>query len=254
MFHFCYSIIRNHVLLPYLQKVHKGHISSSSAWVLWHIEPGPDCLAESPLLFAASASTDPHRKNCAMEKWKRCKPFISQNTKMWKASINLKRKEHCKELSRGRFSKPNVSTHRFKCTRTMGGSFQISSFLVESLWALQCLQNTLLLSVNFSSFEKSLRQSWQREAINKNIKEENFEEKHRPQKTSCGPIAVFHRNSDIWKYCGKAKSWPAGVSFHLMVWNVQDEILFKEKTKHLMRISTFQPYLRGTSRCRYIQD
>lgn len=62
----------------------------------------------------------------------------------------------------------------------MGGSFQISSFLVESLWALQCLQNTLLLSVNFSSFEKSLRQSWQREEISKMSKmRENFEEKHR---------------------------------------------------------------------------
>lgn len=43
----------------------------------------------------------------------------------------------------------------------MGGTFQISSFFVESLWALQCLQNTLLLSVSFSSFEKSFRQSWQ---------------------------------------------------------------------------------------------
>lgn len=51
----------------------------------------------------------------------------------------------------------------------MGGTFQISSFLVESLWALQCRQNTLLLSVNFSSFEKSLRQSWQREAIMKMV-------------------------------------------------------------------------------------
>lgn len=41
----------------------------------------------------------------------------------------------------------------------MGGTFQISSFLVESLWALQCLQNTLLLSVSFSSLENNLRQS-----------------------------------------------------------------------------------------------
>lgn len=46
----------------------------------------------------------------------------------------------------------------------MGGTFQISSFLVESLWALQCLQNTLLLSVSFSSLENSLRQSCQETA------------------------------------------------------------------------------------------
>lgn len=51
----------------------------------------------------------------------------------------------------------------------MGGTFQISSFLVESLWALQCLQNTLLLSVSFSSLENSLRQSCQ-EAANTLIK------------------------------------------------------------------------------------
>lgn len=50
-------------------------------------------------------------------------------------------------------------TDRFKCTSRMGGTFQISSFLVESLWALQCLQNTLLLSVSFSSLENNLRQS-----------------------------------------------------------------------------------------------
>lgn len=58
----------------------------------------------------------------------------------------------------------NITTDRFKCTRTMGGTFQISSFLVESLWALQCLQNTLLLSVSFSSLENNLRQSCQEAA------------------------------------------------------------------------------------------
>lgn len=50
-------------------------------------------------------------------------------------------------------------THRFKCTRRIGGTFQISSFFVESLRALQCLQNTLLLSVSFSSLENNFKQS-----------------------------------------------------------------------------------------------
>lgn len=153
-----YSIIQNRVSLSYLLKLHKGCTSSSSAWVLWHIEPGPDCLTGNPLMFAASASIDPHRRTCAMGE-KMCVNPLYSRIRCEKDDQN----QQSKEFSSCQFLKLNVPTHRFKCTRTMGGSFQISSFLVESLWALQCLQNTLLLSVNFSSFEKSLRQSWQRE-------------------------------------------------------------------------------------------
>lgn len=128
----------------YLQKLHIGCIFSGSVWVQWRTGSGPDCLMGNPQMSVASVSIYPHRKT-----WRRKNETIN---------VRKKRKTCSKYLLH------NIAADRFKCTRRIGGTFQISSFLVESLWALQCLQKTLLLSVSFSSFENSLRQSCQETA------------------------------------------------------------------------------------------